>query len=118
MKLTIVKRAGGSCTFAKFIEDNGLEVEVRERSVKVLLPRWYALIKDVDVYEDGLLIGVSGNGNSISEAVDDLANRTAGSTLAIGIGHLSNRRMIDTPNEWLLPNTIVRGKEVKCIRQG
>lgn len=57
----------------RFFERHGLDITVRDRGPDTKRFRYYATVGKAEVKRDGMLLGVSGNGNTPDEAVADYA---------------------------------------------
>ena len=113
----VIKRfgAGEPETLNGFAEKYGLQILVKERSSSlnrdgrlssgVKFTRYMASLRRqsdsaiVEVMENGMLCGKSGNGDTIEEAASDLARSLAGNRVAIG-AYGPDRKNVDVPNDF------------------
>lgn len=101
VKYNIEKRAVEQ-SFQEFCDLYGLTVNVHERSASVIevvgCERWYANFnKLVEIVTGGILISVSGNGNTPEQAVVNLAWQLSGKVLRIGG---PDPKRVLAPNKW------------------
>lgn len=74
----------------------GYELEVTERPSRAGLHRFYVSFKEGEVMQGGCLIGSSGNGNTIDEALQDYAKQISCTRMAFG-SYTNNRKEISFP---------------------
>lgn len=90
-------------TIQEFADAHGLVMEVRERRKPIGdNSRYYAMFKDAEVSEPGVLVGAHGNGASPGEAIADYADRISLKRLVIG-AYGEARRELDVPR--LIPKS-------------
>lgn len=78
----------------------GYELEVNERPISSAsikgLHRFYVSFKEGEVMQGGCLIGSSGNGNTIDEALQDYAKQISCTRMVFG-AYTNNRKEISFP---------------------
>ena len=78
----------------------GYELEANERPIssasRVGLHRFYVSFKEGEVMQGGCLIGSSGNGNTIDEALQDYAKQISCTRMVFG-AYTNNRKEISFP---------------------
>lgn len=100
MKIESDLHGGGPVTFDAFAEKNGLTMRVKERPMKLNLPRYYAYFDGVEVTDGVFLVSVFGNGMTPGEAIASYAMKLLGQRIAVD-ANKKQRREIECPNEWL-----------------
>lgn len=90
---------------AKFAEEHGLEMEIRERGPSLMsdmgmdyMKRFYAKFKDSGIKEGCMLAGVYGNGATPEQAIQNYCHKIQGRLLVIG-AYSDVRREIQVPEK-------------------
>lgn len=93
MKVNLIK-----CKeITEFEKEIGHELVVNERPLNMNLSRFYVSFEHGEVMENGCLVGVFGNGNTIAEAVDDYCVKISGKEMAFN-AYTKDRINIICPN--------------------
>jgi len=79
------------------MNDLTLKVYEREHSFSLSLPRWYCHFSELEVMRNGALVSVSGNGNTIQEAVEDYCQKLSGQYVALNAMSNARRRQFHVP---------------------
>lgn len=80
----------------EFEKEIGYELVVQERPSYLNLDRFYVSFEHGEVMENGCLIGASGNGNTIDEAIIDYCNQISNRKMAFN-AYQENRKEIRCP---------------------
>ena len=103
MKLKLLN----SKEITEFEKEIGYELVVHERPSYLNLDRFYVSFEHGEVMENGCLIGASGNGNTIDEAIIDYCNQISNRKMAFN-AYQENRKEIRCPK-------LVHTVKTKCV---
>jgi len=99
MKIEIF-RATPLITIDEFADANNLIMEIHERDNPYLeLMRFYAMFKNVEVLENGMLKSNHGNGSTHDYAIEEYQRKIAGKELIYN-SRSNDRRSIYAPKEF------------------
>ncbi len=79
-----------------FEKQIGYELEITERPIHSGLNRYYVSFKGGESMEDGLLVGHSGNGNTIDDALRDYCKQISCRRMVFG-AYTNSRKEITFP---------------------
>lgn len=83
----VLKNSVNSITLEKFAEDNNLKLIVNTRSQRAIrlhnVKKYYIYFEGVEIEEGCMLISISGNGNTIDEALEDYKQLISGTKMVI-----------------------------------
>lgn len=102
MNYSLETVGGAPVSSDEFADRHELQMIVRERPRRLELSRFYASFDGTEVKGDGVLIGMSGNGNSPEEAITDYLTGIRGQVLVVDAWN-DKRREIECPNDWVEP---------------
>jgi hypothetical protein len=101
--------AGEPTTLVEFADKHGLTLKVNERSSSLnengRLPsgspfrRYWVNFTNVEIMTKGMLRGATGNGDTVDDAIKDLAGELAGERVVVG-AYTKRRIELEVPNDF------------------